>query len=137
MAHVERTLVVGGGIGGLTLAAALRRHGLAAELVERAPTWRTVGAGLAVQPNGLRVLYTLGVGDAVERAGAVIRRWDFCDAQGAPLCETDLEALWRGAPPSSVWSARGSSRRCSPARRASRCGSAPRSLRWRRGGGSA
>jgi 2-polyprenyl-6-methoxyphenol hydroxylase-like FAD-dependent oxidoreductase len=99
MDHVERILIVGGGIAGLTLAAALHRRGFAVELVERSPSWRAVGAGIAVQPNGIRILRALGMGPAAERAGAVIRHWDFCDQQGEVLCETDLERLWRDVGP--------------------------------------
>jgi len=95
----ERILIVGGGIGGLSLAAALRRYGFAPELIERSRSWRAVGAGIAVQPNGIRILRELGVGDAIERAGTVICHWDFCDDQGEVLCETDLEALWAGVGP--------------------------------------
>lgn len=99
MATIERVLIVGGGIGGLSLAAALHRHGLPAELIERSESWRTVGAGIAVQPNGLRILRTFGVGTAVERSGTCIRHWDFCDDQGEILSETDLEALWGSVGP--------------------------------------
>ena len=94
MAHIERILIVGGGIAGLTLATALHRHGFRAELVERSPTWHAIGAGIAVQPNGIRILRALGLGTAIEQAGMVIQHWDFCDQQGELLCETDLEGLW-------------------------------------------
>jgi len=94
MAQVERILIVGGGIAGLTLATALHQRGFTAELIEASPAWQAVGAGIAVQPNGLRILRALGLGPAVEQAGAVIRHWDFCDQHGEVLCETDLHGLW-------------------------------------------
>src|SRR5262245_38592291 len=99
MAHVERILIVGGGIAGLTLATALHQHGFTAELIECSPSWHAVGAGIAVQPNGIRILRALGMGAAIEQAGTVIRHWDFCDQQGEVLCETDLEGLWRDVGP--------------------------------------
>ncbi len=46
MATVERILIVGGGIAGLTLATALHRHGFGAELVERSTVWHATGAGI-------------------------------------------------------------------------------------------
>jgi FAD-dependent urate hydroxylase len=94
MANLERILIVGGGIAGLTLARALHRHGYSAELVERSPTWRAIGAGILLHANGMRMLRALDLGTPVEQAGAVVRRWSFCDQQGELLCETDLQALW-------------------------------------------
>ncbi len=96
MADIERILIVGGGIAGLTLARALHQRGFKPELAERSPTWDdiAIGAGIGVQPNGMRMLHALGIGAAVEKAGWVIRLWHFCDQQGEVLCETDLEALW-------------------------------------------
>jgi 2-polyprenyl-6-methoxyphenol hydroxylase-like FAD-dependent oxidoreductase len=94
MAHVERILIVGGGIAGLTLATALHRQGFTVELVERNTAWHTVGAGIMVHANGMRVLRALGLGASIEQAGVVVRRWGFYDQQGEMLCETDLEALW-------------------------------------------
>ena len=94
MVDAERILIVGGGIAGLCLATALHQQGFTAELVERGRSWPAVGAGIAVQPNGMRMLAALGLGEAVERAGTVIRRWSVCDHQGDVLCETDLESLW-------------------------------------------
>jgi 2-polyprenyl-6-methoxyphenol hydroxylase-like FAD-dependent oxidoreductase len=65
MAEVRNILIVGGGIAGLTLAVALERQGFSAELVERSPDWRAVGAGLLVQANGMRVLRGLELDGAV------------------------------------------------------------------------
>ena len=99
MADAERILIVGGGIAGLTLAATLHQQGFIVELVERNPIWRVAGAGFLVQASGMRVLYALGLGAAIEQAGAVVRRSDFCDEQGEVLCGTDLKALWSDVGP--------------------------------------
>lgn len=99
MADLDRILIVGGGIAGLTLASALYRQGFPTELVERSSIWPAIGAGIAVQPNGMRVLHALGMGSALEQVGAIIRRWAFCDQQGQMLCETDLQELWGDVAP--------------------------------------
>jgi 2-polyprenyl-6-methoxyphenol hydroxylase-like FAD-dependent oxidoreductase len=99
MVQIDRILIVGGGIGGLTLAAALRLQGLTAELIERSPSWRPVGAGIAVQPNGTRVLRILGLNVPVEQGGAEVCHWDFCDHRGELLSETDLVRLWADVGP--------------------------------------
>ena len=94
MGPAERVLVVGGGIGGLTLAAALRGAGIAVELVEQAEHWPAVGAGLSIQPNGTRVLRRLGLDAGVAARGCVLERWVFADQHGTALCEIDLESVW-------------------------------------------
>jgi 2-polyprenyl-6-methoxyphenol hydroxylase-like FAD-dependent oxidoreductase len=85
MAKVERILIVGGGIAGLTAAIALRQHGFNPELIEREPTWQAVGAGIAL----------LGLGTAVKRAGAPLERFKYCTPQGEVLAEIDLVELWK------------------------------------------
>jgi len=99
MANIETILVVGGGVAGLTTAAALHRHGFTTELVERQQSWHALGAGFLVQANGMRMLLSLGLAAGVEDAGVVVRRWQFCDEQGEVLSETDLEELWGDAGP--------------------------------------
>ncbi|MBU6484440.1 MAG: FAD-dependent monooxygenase [Betaproteobacteria bacterium] len=99
MAKLGAILVVGGGVAGLSTAAALHRHGFTTELVERQRSWQALGAGFLIQPNGMRMLRSLGLAAGVENAGAVVRRWQFCNEQGDVLSETDLEALWGDAGP--------------------------------------
>jgi FAD-dependent urate hydroxylase len=94
MGKVETVLIVGGGIAGLTLGRALDRQGFAVELIERSTAWRAEGGGIMVHANGIRMLRALGLDAAVERAGARVRRWHFCDDAGEVLSESDLEALW-------------------------------------------
>ena len=63
-------LIIGGGIGGLAAAIALHRHGWQVRVLEQAPAFTEVGAGLSIQPNALRALAALGLGGRV-RAHAV------------------------------------------------------------------
>src|SRR5262245_6159722 len=67
-----RVAVVGGGIGGAAAAVALVQRGLDVRLYEQAPALTEVGAGVAIQPNGVRVLQRLGLGDELVHVGA---RW--------------------------------------------------------------
>jgi 2-polyprenyl-6-methoxyphenol hydroxylase-like FAD-dependent oxidoreductase len=78
-----RVAVVGGGIGGAAAAAALLQRGLDVRLYEQAPALAEVGAGVAIQPNGVRMLQRLGLGDELRHFGA---RWadpQFRRADGA------------------------------------------------------
>lgn len=61
----RKIAIVGGGIGGLAAALALRARGAEVCVFEQAPELSEVGAGLQVSPNGLRVLEALGVADAL------------------------------------------------------------------------
>jgi salicylate hydroxylase len=67
-----RVAVIGGGIGGLAAANALLQRGIDATVYEQASALTEVGAGLALQPNGVRMLRRLGFGADVARLGA---RW--------------------------------------------------------------
>lgn len=61
-----KVAIVGGGIGGLVLALALRERGISFELFEQAEELREVGAALALSGNGTRELRRLGLGEQVE-----------------------------------------------------------------------
>jgi 3-hydroxybenzoate 6-monooxygenase len=58
-------LVTGGGIGGLAAAHALALKGFAVRVLEQAPEFREIGAGIQLGPNVFRALQTLGLKDAV------------------------------------------------------------------------
>jgi 2-polyprenyl-6-methoxyphenol hydroxylase-like FAD-dependent oxidoreductase len=65
-----RVVVIGGGIGGLTAAAALHRQGWNVIVLERAAGLEPVGAGMALAPNAQRALDTIGAGDEVRALSA-------------------------------------------------------------------
>jgi len=76
-----KVAVVGGGIGGLVLALALRERGISIEVYEQADGLREIGAAVALSANGTRELRRLGLGEQVESVSVVpsalvIRRWD-------------------------------------------------------------
>jgi len=56
-----RVLIIGGGIGGLTCAIALRGRGFSVELIERDPGWSVYGVGIIQQSNVVRAMAALGV----------------------------------------------------------------------------
>ena len=83
--------VIGGGIGGLTAAVALRQAGFDVDLYEQAPELTEVGGGINMGPNAVRVLRRLGLGAGLDREGVRPlsthqRRWqDGRTLQQAPL----------------------------------------------------
>ena len=64
-----RVLIVGGGPAGLTLAIALSRRGLRAELVELNPDWTVLGTGLSLGGAPLRALKEVGLAERCVSAG--------------------------------------------------------------------
>jgi 2-polyprenyl-6-methoxyphenol hydroxylase-like FAD-dependent oxidoreductase len=64
-----RIAVIGGGIGGLSAALALRRAGFAVDVYEQAPELTEVGGGINMGPNAVRVLQRLGLGPGLDREG--------------------------------------------------------------------
>ena len=66
MNRKPRIAIIGGGIGGLTAAAALQARGFEAHVHERAETLSEVGAGIQIGPNGVRVLYAMGYREQLE-----------------------------------------------------------------------
>lgn len=88
-----RVLIVGGGIGGLAAAIALRRAGMQPIVFERAPELREVGAGLTLWPNAIKALRKIGCADAIEKTAACLTRSESRTWNGKLLAELDLAAL--------------------------------------------
>jgi 2-polyprenyl-6-methoxyphenol hydroxylase-like FAD-dependent oxidoreductase len=64
---VAPVLIVGGGIGGLTLALSLDQAGIACRVFEAAPGIRPLGVGINLLPHATRELTELGLQDALAR----------------------------------------------------------------------
>ena len=68
--ELNAVLIVGGGIGGLTAAIALRRKGYLVEIIERDPAWSVYGVGIIQQMNVVRAMNDIGVLDAYLQKGS-------------------------------------------------------------------
>ncbi|MFP5346697.1 MAG: FAD-dependent oxidoreductase, partial [Actinomycetes bacterium] len=89
--HSADVVIVGGGIGGLSNALALARGGYRVRLLEQAPEFGEVGAGLQMAPNATRILRSWGLLDQVVERGVLPRRLVFRDAlDGSDLTHLDL-----------------------------------------------
>jgi salicylate hydroxylase len=65
MARPEHVVIIGAGIGGLTLAIALVQRGFTVSVHEQSPVLGELGAGLTVPPTSMRVFNALGFWDKV------------------------------------------------------------------------
>ena len=79
IAAQPRIGIAGGGIGGLTLALALRQRGLVADVFEQASELREIGAAVALSANGAREFERLRLLDAI-----------------VAFCAETSELIWRG-----------------------------------------
>ena len=68
-----KAIIVGGGIGGLSAAIALRRVGVEATVFERTGKLGEIGAGISLWANAMKALRKLGLYDAVQAVGRPLR----------------------------------------------------------------
>ncbi|HWA39366.1 MAG TPA: FAD-dependent monooxygenase, partial [Burkholderiales bacterium] len=64
---MQDVLIVGGGIGGLTLALSLQKRGIPCRVFESAPEIKAVGVGVNLLPHAMRVLSALGLQPALAK----------------------------------------------------------------------
>jgi 5-methylphenazine-1-carboxylate 1-monooxygenase len=75
-------LIVGGGIGGLTLALSLHQAGISSCVFEAAPEVQPLGVGINILPHGMRELCELGLQDALAACAIETRELAFYSRHG-------------------------------------------------------
>ncbi len=93
MAH-PGIVIIGAGVGGLTLALLLRQRGITAEVLERSAELKEVGAAVALSANGVRVLRHLGLGDALAALSTEPSRLIHRDGRDGRPVATTPDARW-------------------------------------------
>src|SRR6266850_2176942 len=85
MAAKLRVAIVGGGIGVLVAAVALRDSGHEIAVYEQADQFREIGAGVTLHPNATRLLVKLGLGEVLTRIGSPTAGVRLMTAGGDPI----------------------------------------------------
>jgi 2-polyprenyl-6-methoxyphenol hydroxylase-like FAD-dependent oxidoreductase len=85
-----RVVVVGAGVGGMTLAAVLTRMGVPCLVFEQATSLTGAGAGVQLSPNAIRPLVRLGIGPALSRHAVRIAAMEVRSWRDAPIIRTTL-----------------------------------------------
>jgi 2-polyprenyl-6-methoxyphenol hydroxylase-like FAD-dependent oxidoreductase len=80
-----RIVIIGGGIGGLTVALALRKVGFSPDVFEQAPELLEVGAAIAIWPNAMRLLRHLDLDEEIIEKAGVIEKVRLLDWRGRLL----------------------------------------------------
>ena len=93
MNPVSKVLVVGGGIGGLCAAIALRRKGVEVDLIELRPEWTVYGVGIIQQSNVVREMAKLGVLDGYLGAAFPFEDVSICTPSGQQLARIPGQRL--------------------------------------------
>jgi 2-polyprenyl-6-methoxyphenol hydroxylase-like FAD-dependent oxidoreductase len=92
---IRSAILIGGGIGGLCSAIALRKIGVEAVVYERAASLAATGAGLTLWANAIDALRQIGLAEQVICAGSKIQNAAFRTAAGRKLMSSqhgELEA---------------------------------------------
>lgn len=87
MSGIQKVLVVGGGVAGLTTAIGLRQRGIDVEVLEANKEWAVYHVGIIVQANFVRALASIGLGEKAVAAGFPYKGFRFHDANGKLVAE--------------------------------------------------
>jgi 5-methylphenazine-1-carboxylate 1-monooxygenase len=87
---MQETLIVGAGIGGLTLALELERRGIPCRIFESAPEIRSLGVGINLLPHATQVLGELGLEPALAKLAVETREAAFYNRFGQLIYKEPL-----------------------------------------------
>lgn len=90
-------LIAGGGIGGLTAALTCHQIGVPALVFESVREIRPLGVGINLQPNAVRELIDLGLGDRLAEIGVETREWALVGRNGNDIY-AEPRGRWAGYP---------------------------------------
>ena len=90
-----RTLIVGGGVAGLTLAGKLRQQGREPVVIESLAEYGEHGYSLGLYSFGSCVLHGLGVYERWTESSSEVRRYEMANEHGEVLSGVDMEAIGR------------------------------------------
>ena len=80
-----KILIVGGGIGGLTLCSFLRKKGFQVTLIEKTRKWNTIGYIIGLFPNGVKIIKKLGAYKELRKIGQALPGYEVRDENGERL----------------------------------------------------
>jgi len=88
-------IIIGGGIGGLTLALLLKKEGYRVSVYERYENIRPAGAAISLWSNGVKVLNRLHLGNELAALGGQMDSMVYYDKQGDEILDVDLRPLYK------------------------------------------
>ena len=97
MTEALQIAIVGGGIGGLTAAVALRARGAKVTVFEQAEELREIGAGISLNPNAALLLRRLGLDKRLADIGTPMSGLNVRTSHGelSRCCSSDRDACAR------------------------------------------
>ncbi len=95
MPVVQKVLIIGGGIGGLSSGIALAKVGCSVEIAELHKEFNVYGVGIIQPANALRALDVLGLADEAMRRGSPYGMVKMCTASGHPFAEVGVPPIGR------------------------------------------